>query len=112
MTAMPNTSARSSPFMTLSIWNHRSKLQQTRIKIQEGSLTVGFIGGSITDARPRHNWPEPVIAWFAEQYPELRIMVENAAIGATGSDLAAFRAKRDLIDTNCDLVFIEFAVND
>lgn len=98
--------------MTLSIWNHRSNLHRTRRGIQEGRLRVGFIGGSITDARPRHNWPEPVIAWFTEQYPELRIAVENAAIGATGSDLAAFRAKRDLIDTNCDLVFIEYAVND
>ncbi|WP_169084830.1 SGNH/GDSL hydrolase family protein [Paenibacillus sp. PL91] len=98
--------------MTLSIWNHRNKLQRTRQKIEEGRLTVGFIGGSITDARPRHNWPEPVIGWLAEQYPNTRITVENAAIGATGSDLAAFRAKRDLTDPDCDLVFIEYAVND
>jgi len=98
--------------MTLSIWNHRSKLYRTRQKIQEGDLTVGFIGGSITDARPRHNWPEPVIGWLAEQYPNTRISVENAAIGATGSELAVFRAKRDLIDKDCDLVFIEYAVND
>jgi hypothetical protein len=98
--------------MMLSIWNHRNKLQRTRQKIVDGRLTVGFIGGSITDARPRHNWPEPVIGWLAEQYPDIRITVENAAIGATGSDLAAFRAKRDLIDPDCDLVFIEYAVND
>lgn len=98
--------------MTLSIWNHRSKLRQTQLKIQAGCLTVGFIGGSITDARPHHNWPEPVIAWLTEEFSETRITVENAAIGATGSDLAVFRAKRDLIDTRCDLVFIEYAVND
>ncbi|MBL8995497.1 MAG: SGNH/GDSL hydrolase family protein [Spirochaetia bacterium] len=42
----------------------------------------------------------------------MRILVENAAIGATGSALAAFRAKRDLISRGCDLVFIDYAVND
>ncbi|MDQ0058564.1 SGNH/GDSL hydrolase family protein [Paenibacillus harenae] len=98
--------------MTLRVWKHRGSLNHTRAKIREGRLTVGFIGGSITDARPRHNWPEPVIGWLAEQFPDTRISVENAAIGATGSDLAAFRAKRDLIDRGCDLVFVEYAVND
>ncbi|MCL6444234.1 MAG: SGNH/GDSL hydrolase family protein, partial [Alicyclobacillus sp.] len=77
-----------------------------------GRLTVGFIGGSITDARPGHNWPEGVLAWLVERYPNVRIVVENAAIGATGSDLAVFRADRDLVRHNCDLVFVEFAVND
>jgi hypothetical protein len=98
--------------MTLQVWKHRGSLKHTKAKIIEGKLTVGFIGGSITDARPRHNWPEPVIGWLAEQFPHTRIAVENAAIGATGSDLAAFRAKRDLIDRGCDLVFVEYAVND
>lgn len=98
--------------MALSIWNYRNGLTNTLRKLSEGRLTVGFIGGSITEARPRHNWPEPVIGWLADQYPNARIAVENAAIGATGSDLAAFRAKRDLIDRQCDLVFVEYAVND
>jgi lysophospholipase L1-like esterase len=40
------------------------------------------------------------------------VIVENAAIGATGSDLAAFRARRDILDRECDLVFVEYAVND
>lgn len=98
--------------MSLSIWNYRNELHHTRRRIEEGQLTVGFIGGSITDGRPRHNWPEPVIAWLNEHHSDTRIVVENAAIGATGSDLAAFRAKRDLIDRQCDLVFVEYAVND
>ncbi|WP_308638332.1 SGNH/GDSL hydrolase family protein [Paenibacillus silvisoli] len=98
--------------MHASIWNHRNPLIHTRKALAEGQLTVGFIGGSITDARPRHNWPEPVTAWLVEQYPQARIIVENAAIGATGSELAVFRAKRDLIDRGCQLVFIDYAVND
>lgn len=95
-----------------AIWKHRSNLSVTRERIATGKLTVGFIGGSITDPRPRHNWPEPVIAWLGERYPQVQLVVENAAIGATGSDLAVFRAKRDLIDRGCDLVFVEYAVND
>src|SRR5690606_1319664 len=60
----------------------------------------------------RHNWPEPVTAWLVDAYPNVRFSVENAAIGATGSDLAVLRAKRDLIDRGCDIVFIDYAVND
>jgi hypothetical protein len=90
----------------------RGELRRAKEQLKRNRLTVGFIGGSITDGRPGHNWPEPVTRWLADRFPEARFTVENAGIGATGSDLAAFRAKRDLIDPGCDLVFVEFAVND
>ncbi len=96
----------------MEIYNHRGNLERTKDAIAKGKLTVGFIGGSITDARSGSNWPEPVAAWLIHKFPNLRIQIENAAIGATGSELAVFRAKRDLIDRGCDLVFVEFAVND
>ena len=96
----------------MDIYKHRGGLQHTLSAIQNGKLTLGFIGGSITAARPEWNWPEAVTAWCVENFPDVRIQVENAAIGATGSDLAVFRAQRDLIDSGCDLVFVEFAVND
>lgn len=98
--------------MNPSIWKHRNPLVHTVRALREGRLTIGFIGGSITDARPRNNWPEPVISWFVERYPQARIVVENAAIGATGSELAVMRAQRDLIDRGCQLVFVDYAVND
>ncbi len=98
--------------MALDVFHHRSGLPRTRQALAEGRLTVGFIGGSITDSRTGHNWPEYVVPWLVETYPDVRIVVENAAIGATGSDLAVFRAQRDLIDRGCDLVFIEYAAND
>jgi len=56
--------------MTLSIWNHRSKLHHTRMKIQEGSLTVGFIGGSITDA-------SRVIIGLSPSLPGSRSNIQN-----------------------------------
>jgi len=96
----------------MEIYHHRGKLPHTQNALINKHLTVGFIGGSITDPSPGWNWPEGVCAWLQERFPQVRIVVENAGLGATGSDLAVFRAERDLIQRGCDLVFIEFAVND
>lgn len=98
--------------MALKTHQHRSGLPRIIEKLKEGTVTLGFIGGSITDAESGKRWPEYVIGWFARNYPGVRFYVENAAIGATGSDLAVFRAERDLINRGCDIVFIEYAVND
>jgi len=98
--------------MKLEVFKYRKTLSNTLKAIQKGELTIGFIGGSITDSRGKNRWVEPVVAWFSKAFPDLRIYVENAAIGATGSDLAVFRAKRDIVERNCDIVFVEFAVND
>jgi lysophospholipase L1-like esterase len=96
----------------LAVSRHGYGLERTFEAIQGGQLTLGFTGGSITDPRPGHNWPEAVAAWFVETFPGTRIVVENAAIGATGSELAVLRARRDLVERGCNLVFIEYAVND
>ncbi|MDF2815545.1 MAG: lysophospholipase L1-like esterase [Paenibacillus sp.] len=98
--------------MTLQVIQHRLPLSRTMKALQKKQLTIGFIGGSITDPRKGTNWPEPVIRWFVDRYPEVRFTIENTAIGATGSTLAVFRAQKDLLDRGCDLIFIEFAVND
>jgi hypothetical protein len=94
-----------------TIHQHRKGLASTRKALESGTLRLGFIGGSIT--APYYNtWPEGVISWFTEHFPKVRLHVENVAIGATGSQLAVFRAQRDLINRDCDLVFVEYAVND
>ncbi|GIP15846.1 hypothetical protein J40TS1_14880 [Paenibacillus montaniterrae] len=92
--------------------NVRRPLQQWNQAMRRGMATIGFLGGSITDARPRHNWPEYVMEWLSGHYPTVRFRVENAAIGATGSDLAVLRVQRDIIGRRCDAVFVEYAVND
>ena len=97
--------------MQVNIYLHRKPLARTFDRLAEGQLTVGFLGGSIT-APAMYNWPEPVISWFSDTFPQARITVENAAIGSTGSEMAVFRAKQDILDRNCDLVFVEYAVND
>ncbi len=50
--------------------------------------------------------------WFRDTFPQAKITEVNAAIGGTGSDLGAFRCRKDLLDHHPDLVFVEFAVND
>lgn len=92
--------------------NYRLGLRRTMERIRQGELTIGFLGGSITDGRARQNWPEPVVAWFVDRFPGLKVNVENAAIGATASNLAAFRCQRDIIARGCDLVFVDYATND
>ena len=90
----------------------RGSLDRTRAALARGRLTVGFLGGSITSAQTGTRWPEPLAAWLTDAFPGVRLTVENAAIGATGSDLAAFRAQAEIIARGCDLVFVEYATND
>lgn len=91
---------------------HRGPWSRTRAALEAGRLKVGFLGGSITAPHTGTRWPEPFTAWLAEIYPGVRLVVENAAIGATGSDLGALRAGPEIVARGCDLVFVEYAVND
>lgn len=88
----------------------RGALDRTRAALAGGRLTVGFLGGSISAPGP--SWPGPLVAWLADTFPGVRLAVENAAIGATGSELAAVRVQSEILDRGCDLVFVEYAVND
>ncbi len=45
-------------------------------------------------------------------YPLARFHSVDAAIGGTGSQLAAFRLERDVLSAKPDLVFLDFTVND
>jgi hypothetical protein len=90
----------------------RRGLPRTRAACATGTLRIGFLGGSITDQKTGQRWPEPFLGSLGTGHPTLRLVIENAAIGATGTDLAVFRARRDILDRGCDLVFVEYAVND
>lgn len=96
----------------LSAMQMRSGLTFTREALRRGKLTVGYLGGSITDGKAGHNWSDYFTNWLCAEYPRTRLIVENAAQGATGSDLAVLRVDRQIIEKQCDLVFIEYAVND
>jgi hypothetical protein len=79
--------------MTLdTVRRHRTPLSRTRLALGRGELRLGFIGGSI-NAPYLNTWPEGVISWFTEKFPRVRLHIENAAIGATGTMLGVFRAR-------------------
>lgn len=90
----------------------RSPLRRSRAALAAGRLTVGFLGGSITAPKTGTRWPEPFAAWLVARFPGVRVTIENAALGATGSDLAVFRTGPEIIARGCDVVFVEYAVND
>ena len=47
-----------------------------------------------------------------DRYTNAHFTFVDAAIGGTGSQLAAFRLQRDVLDYEPDLVFLDFALND
>ncbi|HPA16100.1 MAG TPA: SGNH/GDSL hydrolase family protein [Verrucomicrobiae bacterium] len=80
------------------------------------ALTVGVIGGSITQGaaatKPENRYGNLVAAWWRQTFPNAKIDFVNAGIGATGSSYGALRAKRDLLSHRPDFVVVEYAVND
>ncbi|QDU50227.1 SGNH/GDSL hydrolase family protein [Gimesia panareensis] len=88
----------------------RQGIGNTLQKLQQGKeVNVAYLGGSITAA---NGWRVKTTKWLQEAFPKAKIHEIHAAIGGTGSDLGAFRLKRDVLDHHPDLVFVEFAVND
>jgi len=72
-------------------------------------LTVAYFGGSITAAP---GWRPMTFEGLQKMFPQSELTMINASIGGTGSIIGLFRADEDLLPSNPDLVFIEFAVND
>ena len=83
----------------------------------QGEMKVVCIGGSITEgagARDKTNrWTTRLIKWLntlplgGTSFTEI-----NAGIGGTESNLGLLRLKRDVLNLEPDIVFLEFAVND
>lgn len=94
-----------------------SRLQRVMAKAQAGeAVTVGVIGGSITQgamaSAPENKWGAITADWWRRAFPEIEVTFVNAGIGATGSDLGAHRARKDLLSEQPDIVVMEYAVND
>lgn len=92
--------------------HRRGELSNLKKAIQSGSVNLGFAGGSITTATTVNNWPTYLRGWFLNAYNGVRLNTFNAAIGATGSLCGLLLAEQELIRTECDLVLVEYAVND
>ncbi len=87
----------------------------TRLERGE-SIRIVVIGGSITQgarASTRENqWGSKFAAGWRRAFPKCTINYFNAGIGATGSDIGAFRLARDVLAKKPDVVAVEFSVND
>ena len=90
----------------------RAPLPHYAEAIRRGKITVGFVGGSITEPENGKRWSDKVADWLVATHPGLDVTVENAAKGATGSLSAVFRVDRDILPCPCDIVFVETSVND
>jgi len=109
-----------------------------REKIDAGEdITVLYFGGSITVGAmtwPQHgtnaageaydyrgesdperfSWRARTFAWLREHYEKRpgQFRMVNAAVGATDSELGAYRLADHVLANHPDLLFIEFAIND
>jgi lysophospholipase L1-like esterase len=94
-----------------------TRLQHVMAKARrDEAVTVGVIGGSITEgalaSAQDKCWGALTAAWWQRTFPNSKVTFVNAGIGATCSDLAAHRVKQHLLDKSPDVVIVEFAVND
>ncbi len=81
------------------------------------NLSVVFLGGSLTwgaqATDPMQTSYRALVGQkLREVYPLARFRFHDAAIGGTGSQLAAFRLQRDALSYHPDLVFLDFTIND
>ena len=83
---------------------------------KEKKLNVAYIGGSVTvgtGGDPKKDcWRVYTTNWFKENFPNAEINEIDASIGATSSLWGFARYKREVIEKNPDIIFIEFSVND
>lgn len=79
-------------------------------------LTIGFIGGSITQgslsSTPQKCYAYLVYEWWVRTFPQAEFKYVNAGIGGTTSQFGVARAQDDLLDAEPDFVIAEFSVND
>lgn len=78
--------------------------------------TVAYLGGSITEGiggTPDTCYAKLSYNYIAENYGTGdNVEYVNAGVSGTPSILGNLRVKKDVLDKNADIVFIEFAVND
>ena len=94
--------------------NHR--LKRFFEKARNGkSVTVGFLGGSITygsNSTDDRCFANIVFEWLKEQFPSADIKIVNAGFGGTGSIIGFYRMDDELLKYNPDITFLDFTVND
>ncbi|MDR1538837.1 MAG: SGNH/GDSL hydrolase family protein [Clostridiales bacterium] len=86
-------------------------------KAEDGAeLTIGFIGGSITQdsSASSHEfcYAYRIFKWWQKKFPQSQFTYINAGVGGTTSAYGVARAQRDLLMYRPDFIVVEFSVND
>lgn len=95
-----------------------ARIRDKIAKAQNGEdVTVGYIGGSITGggsaSSPNLAYPTLSFNYFAETFGAgSNVHYVNAGVAGTSSVVGNMRVDQDIFSKNCDIIFIEFAVND
>lgn len=81
-----------------------------------GEITVGVIGGSITQgslaSTSANCYASKFNDWWVNKFPEAKVNFVNAGIGGTNSYLGVHRVDEQLLSYDPDVVIVEFSVND
>ncbi len=96
---------------------NKSRLAAAMEKAENGeSITVGVIGGSITQgslaSSSELSYAGLFNQYWCEKFPNAEINYVNAGIGGTTSYLGVHRVDEQLLAYEPDVVIVEFSVND
>lgn len=102
---------------SVAVEGNYARLERLCVRAERGeTLQLVAIGGSITQgagaSSASRNWVNRFAGKWQQLFPRSKLKVYNAGIGATGSDIGAFRTASDVIAKKPDLVVVEFSVND
>ncbi|MBR1385063.1 MAG: SGNH/GDSL hydrolase family protein [Ruminococcus sp.] len=78
-------------------------------------ITIGYLGGSITEGytvKPDECYASLSYNAFKDMYGGDNVKYCNAGLSGTPSRLGILRMGRDLLPSDPDIVFVEYAVND
>jgi lysophospholipase L1-like esterase len=80
-------------------------------KLATGSVTVGYLGGSLT--MMKEGWRPMFHAWLNKAHPRAKPHRQlHVGRGGVGSASGAFFLDQEICGHDPDLVFIEYAIND
>lgn len=93
------------------------RIRQVLRRAQAGdALTIGFIGGSITQGslaeKTENCYARRVFHWWETKFPQAKLNFVNAGIGGTDSYFGVGRCEEELLSHRPDFVMVDFSVND
>ncbi len=95
-----------------------ARIREKIAKAQSGeTVTIGYLGGSITEGGSATSkaltYAQLSFDYFSETFGKGgNVKYVNAGLSGTSSVVGNIRVESDIFAHNCDIIFIEFAVND